>query len=615
MRDFEQRKRDILDRVDLVDVVSAHVQLKRSGRRLVGLCPFHTEKTPSFTVSPDMGIFKCFGCGKGGDVFSFIQFRENVPFAEAMAILADRAGVTFESGTSDRQHGPSRAEVARVCAWGERFFRKQLLDDAVGRTAREYLRGRGFSDETLEVFGVGLAIDQPSTLTRAATRAGFAPALLIEADLLRAGEGARTYDTFRNRIMFPIRDPMKRVIGFGGRTLVDDRAKYLNTRQNVLFDKGRTVYGVDVARNAISDRGRTIVVEGYTDCLAMHQGGYPETVATLGTALTEAHVDLLRRYAEEIILLFDSDEAGHAAAKRAITVALPRSVRVKVARITDGKDPGELLTRSDPSAFEDVLNHTVDALESVWTQTRAQFGGDASDAQRREAMLGFLRIVSEASNHQAVDVIQRGLLVNQAAHLLGMDRQEVDRLMRNMERQPRRTSAGGAALSVESGTVSAERSAWARVLEVALNEPDLWPGVASRFALDRISDERDRRIAGMIDAAASGGTYCLTDVLVRCDDGADAERICALARTGAARGNYESTLGEAVRRLEQLERAQAVENSRERFLRRDADAPEESVSTDDADDVCRSVREHRHFAPRRLLRSALGVSAPKPNGA
>jgi len=614
LRDFEQRKRDILDRVDLVELVSEQVQLKRSGRRMVGLCPFHSEKTPSFTVSPDLGIFKCFGCGKGGDVFSFVQFRENVSFGEAIAILADRAGVTIERAASDSKDGVSRADVGRVCAWGERFFRRQLLDDRLGRSARDYLRERGFTEATLEAFGVGLAVDQPGVLTRAAADAGFSTALLIEADLLRADESGRTYDTFRNRIMFPIRDTMKRIVGFGGRTLVDDRAKYLNTRQNVLFDKGRTVYGIDVARHVISDRGRAVVVEGYTDCLAMHQSGYAETVATLGTALTEAHVDLLRRYADQIVFLFDSDDAGAAAADRAITVALPRSVGVKLARITDGKDPGELLLQSDPAVFGDVLKNAVDALEFKWLETRARFEGDSSDAHRREAVLDFLRVVGEAASHQAMDVIQRGLLVNQAAHLLSMDRAEVDRLMRKLERRPRRARTAAIVPTVEGRTVSAERSAWARVLEVVLNEPGLWGDVVSRLAIDRIPDDRDRRIAAMIEPVGSGEGYRLADVLARCDDPVDAERVCALARIGAERGNYKSTLNEGVRRLERLERARGVEDCRARFLGR-VDAPAASALVkEDAERICGSAKAHKHFAPRRLIRGIAATPAPESDG-
>ncbi|MCH8967155.1 MAG: DNA primase, partial [Planctomycetes bacterium] len=324
MHDFELKKRQITDRLDILAVASQHVRLKRSGRRWVGLCPFHSEKTPSFTVTPDLGLFKCFGCGKGGDLFSFVQMRENVPFGEAFRMLADRAGVELVAGPTERSQGPGRVDVAKVNEWALRFFRANLTSAELGKNARDYLRGRGFSDEIVERFELGLATDGAPAIKDAAKRAGFDAPLLLGADLVREGDSGGAYETFRNRLIFPIRDATGRVVGFGGRTLVDDRAKYLNTRQTVLFDKGRGLYGIHQARTAVQERGRAVVVEGYTDCLAAHQAGFTETVATLGTAMTESQVDLLRRDSDAIILRFDSDDAGEAAADRAIHVALPR---------------------------------------------------------------------------------------------------------------------------------------------------------------------------------------------------------------------------------------------------------------------------------------------------
>ncbi|GAG39517.1 unnamed protein product, partial [marine sediment metagenome] len=247
--DFELKKGEILSRVDIVDVVSESVALKQRGKRWVGLCPFHSEKTPSFTVTPDLGLFKCFGCGKGGDVFSFIQYRENVPFIEAMQILADRVGVDLDrKGSGDPSSGgPTRADLARINDWAVGFFRRNLLASETGRSAREYLRGRNVADATAESLKLGLATDSGASLLEAATRAGVHRSLLLAADLVREGDRGRAYDTFRHRLMFPIRDATGRTVGFGGRTLGDDRAKYINTRQNGLFDKGRNLYGIDLA--------------------------------------------------------------------------------------------------------------------------------------------------------------------------------------------------------------------------------------------------------------------------------------------------------------------------------------------------------------------------------
>lgn len=589
MVNFELKKREILDRLDVLDLVSEHVTLKRSGRRWVGLCPFHTEKTPSFTVSPDLGLFKCFGCGKGGDIFSFVQFRENVPFIEAMRVLADRAGVELEESSPGQGPGVSRSAMAKLNTWAADFFRGRLMHESIGSEAREYVQSRGISDETSERFQIGLAVDASPDLRAAAIKAGFDDALLVEGDLLRHGDSGRHYETFRNRLMFPIRDATGRVVGFGGRTLVGDRAKYLNTRQNALFDKGRNLYGIETARDAARDAGRMILVEGYTDCIACHQAGHVNTVATLGTALTEAQVSLLRRYTDELVLLFDSDEAGEAAADRAIQVALPRCVTVRLTEIPDGKDPGEFLSRSQGvEAFSDVLKGAVDALEFKWRKTQRRFLGDGSAGQRREAVMDFMRVVAAAAASNAVDPIQRGLLVNQVAHLLGMRRDEVDQLMRQVK--PRQRADEGRPASAEaspSGPVDPEQAAWGTLLEVVLNEPGLLSGQEQLPNVGRIADGRDRRIAeAVFSLAGELGEFRISDVLAKFEDAADVARVSALTDRGAARGNYEKTFHLA---LERLVRAAGAKCSDEL----------ESA-------VMEKAKGRSGFVPRRFTRTLLG---------
>ncbi len=597
MGDLEHVKRQILDRVRIEDVVSEHVMLRRRGTRLVGLCPFHSEKTPSFTVSPERGLFKCFGCGKGGDIFSFVQLRENLPFMEAMRLLADRAGVTLPSrgsaGASATEDGPNRSDLLKINDWAQRYFHTQLVQETTGRAAQEYLRTRGFSSATTERFGLGLAIDGPVTLQSAALRAGLSAAHLIAADLIRQDENGRTYDTFRQRLLFPIRDSSGRVVGFGGRTLIDDKAKYLNTRQNALFDKGRTLFGLDAARESITARKRVIVVEGYTDCLACHQAGFEETVATMGTALTEHHVDVLRRFADEIVLLFDSDDAGEAAADRAISLALPRCVGVRLARVPEGKDPGDYLPRAGAAAFSDVLKSAIEALEFKWLATQRRFQADSSDAKRREAVLAFVRVAADAVGARAVDAIQYGLLLNQIAHLLGIDRTQVAQLM---ERSRSTSSGAGTTPAATSPDVrSEEQAVWAHWLEVLLACPgapsrmESWPDVS------RISDRRDRRIAqALTEAARASASWGLADVLARCHEPGDAERIGELVERGCERGNFAATLELALERLRRGEAEGRMDGER-----RELSAP-----------VVDGMRDHRHFAPRRFRRQALGVVSP-----
>lgn len=619
MHEFDQKKREIRDRVDIVDLVSEHVTLKRRGGGWVGLCPFHSEKTPSFTVRPEHGTFKCFGCGKGGDVFSFVQFRENVPFVEAMRILADRAGVELARSSAGESVGAGRSELAKVNTWALEFFRSQLLDESVGATARSYVQSRKISDETAARFGLGLAIADPIRLSQAAARAGIDTKLLLAADLLRANDEGRTYDTFQNRLIFPIRDATSRVVGFGGRTLVDHRAKYLNTRQNALFDKGRGLYGIDLAREAATERGRAVLVEGYTDCLAAHQAGFRETVATLGTALTESQVDLLRRYCDEIILLFDSDQAGEAAAERAIRVALPRCVKVRLARIPEGKDPSDYLSSAGGEAFSDVLKGAVDALEFRWLRTQERFGANASDAQRGEAVRDFLRLVAQACDSRAVDTIQQGLLVNQVAHLLRMDRSEVAGLVRRL--RSRRsishdpTKGGG---SEEPGRLrvrDVEQANWTRVLEVLVTKPELIATVEELPGFSRIADERDRRIAAVVMGSANrGGVAGCADVLACLNDPADVQRAIDLAHQGEQRGNLESTLRLAVERIHGALRSEAVEQSKQWFVAAPDSDEASETSRQKLADLSQGVREHHSFSPRRLIRQAAQGSSLTPDG-
>lgn len=617
MRGFDTTKKRVLDRTDILTLVSEHVTLRRRGRNWVGLCPFHNEKTPSFTVSPERGTFKCFGCGAGGDVFTFVQSRENISFPEALRLLADRAGVEIHQGKSKERSGPGRNDLAKVNAWGAAYFRAKLLDESAGAETRKYLEARGISASTSERFGLGLATGHASDLIPAAGRAGFGLDVLLAADLVRHGENGPPYETFRNRLMFPIRDATKRIVGFGGRTLVDDRAKYLNTRQTELFDKGRGLYGIDLAREAVSSRGRAILVEGYTDCIAVHQAGFPETVATLGTALTDMQVDLLRRYGDELIVLFDSDRAGEEAADRAIRVALPRCMTVRLARIPDGKDPCEYLSNATAEAFSDVLNKAVDALEFKWLRSRKRVSEIGTAAAKHEAVLDFLRVVAEALSGGAVDEIQRGLLVNQVAHVLRMDGREVHRLLGRLStRRPVTRARSDAADPMEPGDQprSAVDRAWVTLLEVALAEPgalthlDFFPDPAG------ISSARDRRLAEMVKQLADRfGEFHFSDILASCREPGDVERATELARRGEARGNFEETIALAVSRIRHA--AMEQETVPEKT------SPDDAMSSSQLDASNRAtlesvqghVRSRRHFAPRRFVTPTVDVPLPIPS--
>lgn len=605
MHDFGSAKRQILDRVGIVDVVSPYVNLKRAGRRMVGLCPFHQERTPSFSVSPEQGFFKCFGCGKGGDIFTFIQLRENLPFGEVLRMLADRAGVELpkRSAAATNESGVTRTDVLAANAWAAQWFSSNLNDGEPGAETRRYVADRGISEESVKRFGLGLTLETGPGLRSSAAKKAIADAVLTEADLMRVGDSGRPYDTFRNRLMFPIRDVTGRVIGFGGRTLADDPAKYLNTRQNSLFDKGRGLYAIDLARDAMVQKGRAILVEGYTDCIAAHQAGFTETVATLGTALTEAQVELIRRYCETIIVLFDSDDAGAAAADRAIRVAVPRGLAVRLARVPEGKDPCEFLAKGNVTEFADVIDRGEDAMEFVWRQTLTKFEGGVTNVRRREAVMDFLKLVGSAFEQSGIDAILRGLLANQVAHLLRIDREQVYQKLS----VPRSEVSVGPSRRVAP---EAEQGAWSDLLGVVLNEPALLHDVTGSFEVSRIIDERDRRIGLVVlDLWETIGDFHLADVVSALEHPEDVERLEELSRRAAERGNYQATLQVA---LERMKHARRFANLSDWRVSGSAELEQVPNAADEMSSLQEGLRSGHPFVPARLRRQVVPPTPVTP---
>jgi DNA primase len=353
------RSREITDeirrRINILDVVSAHVTLKRSGRRYTGLCPFHSEKTPSFSVNPELGFFYCFGCHAGGDVFDFVMRMGGVGFPDALAELADRAGVRLERTPEEERSGGERERLLRTVAEAEAFFRAQLAEPE-GRAARRYLAERGVDGAAAEAFRLGYAPAAWDGLLTALRARGFDGAALEQAGLAVARSGGEGYyDALRHRLIFPIHDLQGRPVAFGGRALDDATPKYLNTRETALFVKGRFLYALDAARSAIRETGEAVVIEGYMDALACHQFGIRNAVASLGTALTHDQALLLKRFAARAVLVYDADAAGMDAAERGLGIFEQAELPVRVAVLPEGADPDEFLRKKGTEAFRSVL--------------------------------------------------------------------------------------------------------------------------------------------------------------------------------------------------------------------------------------------------------------------
>lgn len=411
-------KETVLQSVDLVDVVGERISLTRKGKDFVGLCPFHPDHTPSLSVSAKKQIFKCWSCGAGGDVIKFVQMYDHVDFREALLILARRAGIDTASMRHDPQASALRDKLRQATEWARSHFQRNLWSTPAGEAAVAYARRRGLNDETMKRHGLGFAPDAWDDVLKAANKVSIQPETLEQAGLVAKSDKGKIYDRFRNRLMFPICDGSGRPIAFGGRTLGDDPAKYLNSPETPLFSKSRVLYGLDLARKAVEEHQEAIVVEGYLDAVLLRQYGFEQAVATLGTALTDAHVKLLRPLTETVVFCFDGDQAGQKAADRAVETALRHNIRVRVALLTQWKDPADCVTEAGAEAFAGVLKSAIDALQFKWSLMVKSFGDQPRT--RRIAAEEFLRFVAEISAAGGLNPLDQGLLVGRLSDLLAL---------------------------------------------------------------------------------------------------------------------------------------------------------------------------------------------------
>lgn len=359
---------------DIVDVVGEYVRLKRSGSNYFGLCPFHSENTPSFSVNPEMSIFKCFGCGAGGDVFQFVMRVEGLAFPEAVRTLAERAGIELpEEGGEDREKIGRREALYSALRFAARFFHHALTQTFEGKRALRYLRDRGFSKDAIKRFGLGYAPQAWDALLRASAEHHLSEDVLEEAGLIiPRKDGSGHYDRFRARLIFPILSHVGKVVGFGGRILdaPSDQPKYINSPETPVYNKSRILYGLYQAKHAIRKNEEALVVEGYTDVVALNQAGVENAVASSGTSLTREQVRLLSRYGKRIVLVFDSDAAGTGAAMRGINVALPEGMSVYVVALPPGEDPDSFARKGEEVLRTYLEGNRQDFVTYIYQQAQ-----------------------------------------------------------------------------------------------------------------------------------------------------------------------------------------------------------------------------------------------------
>jgi DNA primase len=556
MRFSEQFIQQVAQATDIVDLVGQYVALKKAGREYKGLCPFHDDHHASMSVSPTKQIFKCFSCGAGGGVFQFATLYEKLTFPEAVRMLAERAHIPLPQ---DPHAGPAapegygKAELAEVTAFATQFYRT-LLRGPQGAAALEYAHKRGFTDESIEHFSLGYAPSGWDGLLKAARTKGFRESQLSAAGLvIRRESGEGCYDRFRNRLMFPILEPGGKVIAFGGRALdPEDRAKYLNSAESVLFDKSGSLFALNWSREGIVATGQAVVAEGYLDALIPLQAGINNIVATLGTSLTERHVRLLSRYAREVVLVFDADAAGAAAADRGLELFLAQRINVRVATIPAGKDPCDYVLACGADAFRKVLAEAPDAIQYAWLRRQAKWQAAGANLADRQAVVDdFLRLVVLSTAYDAIDEVRRGQLAQHIAHLLNLPATDLQLQMRRLARQSR-GSAAPASGRADAGVWHADQRtglAERQLLEVLINRPDLFDLAAERIDPADFQDAELRTVAEAVWALGQAGRLCMEELLAAEATSNRGALLTDLAREGERRGNYDQVLRDMVSHL------------------------------------------------------------------
>ena len=467
---------ELAARCEISDIVSQYVTLTKKGNNLWGLCPFHNEKTPSFSVSIDKQIYHCFGCGKGGGVINFIMEAEQLSFPEAVRFLAEKVGMEIPDDRVESAN--QRARLLELNQAAARFFHQTLLSPE-GQTALDYVRKRGISRGSITKFGLGAAPNRWDSLLTAMKAQGFETGELLEVGLVLRNKNGHVYDRFRNRLIFPIIDVRGKVIGFGGRILDDTQPKYLNSPESIVFHKNRNLFAMNIAKK--SKQGRIILTEGYMDALSLHQAGFDCAVASLGTALTSEHAKLLSRYTKEVIIAYDSDSAGVTASQRAISILEKTGLSVKVLQMQGAKDPDEWIKRHGSESFALLLDRSENHIEYRLLQIRTKYHLDEPQ-QKVDFLKEAAQLVSSLPS-----AVEREVYGSRVAEMAGIAPDAVHlevkrlykaRFKKAQKREMRKTLAPAAASQPNSRTLHYEnvRSALAEegVLRLLLLDESLF---------------------------------------------------------------------------------------------------------------------------------------------
>ncbi len=515
----------IRDATDIVALVSEHVQLTRRGRNFLGLCPFHEEKTPSFSVNPDRQFYHCFGCGVGGDVFKFIQEIDRVTFVEAVKFLAERAGIALpERSGPSREEAEAADELYRANDLAQKYFHHLLFKDDVGANARTYLQTRRLTDETIARFGLGYAPPEWDALLKVAGRRDLNPQILERAGLaLPRSTGSGHYDRFRDRIAFPIANLSDRTIAFGARALQPDQEpKYLNSPETPIYHKGRVLYGLSITRDAIRRQNAVLVVEGYMDLISLAQAGIQHVVATSGTALTEDHGRLLARFARQVVLLFDGDAAGSTAAMRACEALLGTGLDACVVSLPVEHDPDTFVQEHGADVLLERAENAQSVLDFYLDQLAQQH--DLSSVEGKTRAVERLKPLLAKPR----DAVRRDLLLREVAERLSVDEQSLRHDLQASMRRPQRPPTEPSPMAAPDPPRHE-----LEFIGLLLNFPQLIPETVREVAPDSLSDARTQALCRtLFDHHAHGKAIDLGMIISELEDDA----LARLAAQCAAQG-------------------------------------------------------------------------------
>ena len=548
--------RTLRDRNEISEVISSYVNLRRHGSTMKGLCPFHNEKTPSFTVYLDTQSFYCFGCGAGGDVITFIRRIENLGYIDAVKLLAQRVNMPlpedgFDDGVSNR-----RRRILAANREAARFFHECLMSPQ-GRGCLDYLLNRGYTMSTIRHFGLGYAPDSWRALCDRLHQNGFSLPELVDANLARKSERdgkINYYDNFRNRAIVPIIDVNGNVVAFGGRVLDDSKPKYINTADTLVYKKGTGVFGLNFAKN--SGERRLILTEGYMDTIALHQAGFTNSIACLGTALPDEQVNLVSRYADEVLLSYDSDEAGQKAVQRAIAAFSKVGVKVRVLALSGGKDPDEIIKKYGPERFRAIIDGAANDIEFRLNQAKQPFDLNTDDGKisfMREAVTILASIDSD---------IERDVYESRLSNELGISKESITNQVRAARRRRKVGQEREAFRKIQSQSFAPDKSvavtsnlgavrAEERLIANLVRRPELYRQLGDRLDEELFLSDFYKRVYQVLLPYLQAGEPTDITLLAQYFTTEEIGRLTGVINAGLPSGNSGAECIECINRLKE----------------------------------------------------------------